>query len=141
MYVITGAAGNTGRVIAEKLLASGEKVRAMGRDPSRLEPFVQKGAEVFVADVTDASALTKAFTGTQAVYVMIPPNMAASDGSAYQERVSDAAATAIEKAGVEYAVLLSSVGADKPGGTGPVTGLHNFEQKLNGIAALKALYL
>jgi uncharacterized protein YbjT (DUF2867 family) len=32
MYVIVGATGNTGSVVAEKLLARGEKVRAIGRD-------------------------------------------------------------------------------------------------------------
>jgi len=38
-------------------------------------------------------------------------------------------------------VVLSSIGADKPDRTGPVVGLHNLEQKLNGIARLKAVYL
>jgi uncharacterized protein YbjT (DUF2867 family) len=141
MYVITGATGNTGKVITEKLLARGEKVRVTGRDASRLGPLAQKGAEAFVADVADAAALTRAFAGAKAVYVMIPPNIAAPDVRSYQEGVSDALTTATEKAGVEYAVLLSSVGADKPDGTGPVAGLHNFEQKLSGIGQLKALYL
>lgn len=139
MYAITGATGNTGGVIAEKLLAQGEKVRVIGRDPGHLARLVQKGAEAFVADITDARALTKAFTGAEAVYVMIPPNIAAPDVAAYQERISDTAAQAIEKAGVERAVLLSSIGADKAAGTGPITGLHNFEQKLNGLTGLNAL--
>ena len=73
MYAITGATGNTGSVIAAKLLGRGEKVRVIGRDAGRLEGLVQKGAEAFVADVTDAAALTKAFTGAKAVYAMIPP--------------------------------------------------------------------
>jgi uncharacterized protein YbjT (DUF2867 family) len=83
MYAITGATGNTGSAIAAKLLARGEKVRVIGRDASRLAGFVQKGAEAFVADVTDAAALTKAFTCAKAVYAMIPPNVAAPDVSAY----------------------------------------------------------
>ena len=58
MYVITGATGNTGSVVAERLLAQGEKVRVVGRDPQRLEQFTQKGAESFIADATDAGALT-----------------------------------------------------------------------------------
>jgi len=141
MYAITGATGNTGKVIAERLLARGEKVRAIGRDADRLASLVQKGAEAFVADVTDSSAMARAFAGTKAAYVMIPPNLTAPDVGAYQEQVSEALARALEKAGVEYAVLLSSVGADKAERTGPVVGLHHFEQKLNGIAKLKALFL
>jgi uncharacterized protein YbjT (DUF2867 family) len=48
---------------------------------------------------------------------------------------------AIEESGVTHAVVLSSIGADKPTRTGPVVGLHNLEKKLDGIARLNALYL
>jgi uncharacterized protein YbjT (DUF2867 family) len=141
MYVVTGATGNTGRVVIEKLLEKGGKVRVIGRDAKRLERFTQKGAEAFVADVTDAGALTKALSGASALYAMIPPNIAAPDVLGYQDRVSDAFAGAIEKTGLTHAVVLSSVGADKPAKTGPVRGLHGLEKKLNGIARLNALYL
>jgi uncharacterized protein YbjT (DUF2867 family) len=141
MYVVIGATGNTGSVVAEKLLTKGEEVRVVGRDPKRLERFTQKGAEAFVADVTDAAALTKAFSGAKAVYAMIPPNITSTDVRASQERVKDALATALEKSGVKHAVFLSSFGTDKPDKTGPVIGLHNLEEKLNGIAGLNALYL
>ena len=141
MYVVTGATGNTGSVIAEKLLAKGQKVRVVGRDPQRLEPFTQKGAESSTADATDASALTRAFAGAKAVYAMIPPNIASPDVRAYEDRVSDALHSAIEKNRIEYAVVLSSVGADKSSGTGPVAGLHSLEKQLEGIAGLNALFL
>ncbi|HTS70325.1 MAG TPA: NAD(P)H-binding protein [Terriglobia bacterium] len=141
MYAIVGASGNTGSTIAGKLLASGKKVRVIGRDPARLEGLVQKGAEAFVANADNAAALTQAFAGTKAVYLMIPPSPAHPDVRGEQERVSDAALAAVEDAGVEYAVVLSSIGADKPDKTGPVVGLHNLEQKLNGARALKAVYL
>jgi len=141
MYAITGATGNTGSVIATKLLARGKKVRVIGRDARRLDDFVRKGAEAFVTDVTDVEALTKAFTGAEAAYAMIPPNLGAPDVSAYQERVSDAMVAAITMAGVRQVALLSSVGADKPQKTGPVVGLYNFEQKLNGVAGLNAVYI
>jgi uncharacterized protein YbjT (DUF2867 family) len=141
MYAIVGASGNTGSVIAGKLLAHGEKVRVIGRDAGRLERLVQKGAGSFVANAGDAASLTKAFSGAKAVYLMIPPNPVAPNVRADQERVSDALVAAVQNAGVEYAVLLSSIGADKPDNTGPVVGLHNLEQKLNGVAGLKAVYL
>ena len=141
MYVITGATGNTGSVVAERLLAKGEKVRVVGRDRKRLERFTQKGAEAFVADATDAGELTKAFSGANAVYAMIPPNIGAPDFRAYEERVSDALAAAITESGLTHAVVLSSFGADKTDKTGPVVGLHNLEKKLDGIARLNALYL
>jgi len=141
MYVITGATGNTGSVVAETLLEAGEKVRVVGRDPKRLEKFTAKGAESFIADATDAGALTNAFAGAKAVYAMIPPNIGAPDVRAYMESVSDAISSAIGKNGIEYAVVLSSYGADKSHGTGPVAGLHSLEKKLEGIPGLNALFL
>ncbi|MGD0923252.1 MAG: NmrA family NAD(P)-binding protein [Terriglobia bacterium] len=141
MFAITGVTGNTGSVIAEKLLAQGGKVRVIGRDRGRLARFVQKGAEAFVADITDTAALTRAFDGMRAVYAMVPPNPAAADVRGYQETVSDALASALRKASVTHVVVLSSIGADKAEKTGPVVGLHNLEQKLNGVAGLNAVYL
>lgn len=141
MYVILGATGNTGSVVAEQLLAKGQKVRVVGRDAKRLERFTKLGAEAVVADAADAAALQKAFTGAQAVYALVPPNVAAADVLAYERGVGDAIAAAIEKSGVTNAVVLSSYGAEKPDKTGPVLGLHHLETKLNAIARLNALYL
>lgn len=140
MYVITGATGNTGSLIANRLLDAGKKVRVVGRSKEKLQPFVARGAEAFTGDVADADAMIRAFDGAQAVYAMIPPSMT-GDYRATQEKASDALAAAVAKAGVKHVVALSSVGADKPEGTGPIAGLHNLEEKLNAIANLNALYL
>jgi uncharacterized protein YbjT (DUF2867 family) len=55
--------------------------------------------------------------------------------------VTDSLASAIRKNGVGYAVVLSSTGADKTYGTGPVLGLHSLEQKLEAINGLNTLSL
>jgi uncharacterized protein YbjT (DUF2867 family) len=73
MYVILGASGNTGSIVADFLLSKGEKVRVVGRDAGRLQRFVDKGAEAFTADMSDAAALTKAFSGARAAYLLLPP--------------------------------------------------------------------
>jgi uncharacterized protein YbjT (DUF2867 family) len=141
MIVVLGASGHTGAVVAETLLNRGQKVRVVGRKAEHLQPLAQRGGEVFTADVTDAGALSKAFKGADAAYVMIPPNISASDARAFQESVSDAIAAAVETARVKHVVLLSSVGADKSTGTGPVVGLHNFEKKLDAIDGINVLHL
>jgi uncharacterized protein YbjT (DUF2867 family) len=141
MYTILGATGHTGRVVADTLLARREKVRVVGRDAKRLEGFTHKGADAFIADVTDAVAMTKAFTGAKAAYVMVPPNIGAPDVLVYEKQVGAALATAVETSGISNVVVLSSFGADKPDRTGPVLGLHNLENKLDAIAGLNALYL
>jgi uncharacterized protein YbjT (DUF2867 family) len=137
MYVILGASGNTGSIIADFLLSKGEKVRVVGRDVGRLQRFVRKGAEAFPADITDATALTKAFSGARAAYAILPPLHSREE----QERQSDAIAKAVMESGLRHAVHLSSYGAHVPQGTGPVTGLHSSEQKLNAINGLNVLHL
>jgi uncharacterized protein YbjT (DUF2867 family) len=141
MYVVLGATGNTGSVIANSLLLKGERVRVVGRDASRLERFVRKGAEAFTANVSDAGALTKALAGARAAYLMLPPNMTSPDYRVDQERESDAIAKAVKDSSVRYAVHLSSYGAQAPEGTGPIAGLHSSEQKLNAISGLSVLHL
>ncbi|HEX4286225.1 MAG TPA: NmrA family NAD(P)-binding protein, partial [Terracidiphilus sp.] len=137
MYVILGASGNTGSIIAYSLLLKGEKVRVIGRDAGRLQRFVRKGAEAFTADLSDAAALIKAFSGARAAYLLLPPAKSRED----QERESDAIAKAVNESGLRYAVHLSSYGAQVPEGTGPVAGLHSSEQKLNAISGLNVLHL
>ena len=141
MYVVLGASGNTGHIVARNLLAQQKKVRVVGRNAAHLQPFAAQGAEVFVGDLTDASALTKALQQADSAYVMIPPNLSTNDPQSYQERVTDSIAAAVKSAGVKNVVVLSSIGADKPSGTGPVIGLHNFEQKLNQIDSANVLFL
>jgi uncharacterized protein YbjT (DUF2867 family) len=141
MYVVLGASGNTGSVVARNLLARQQKVRVVGRNSAHLQPFAAQGAEIFVGDVTDPSALTKAFQRADSAYVMIPPNPTSNDPLAYEERVSDAIAAAVKSNGIKHVVSLSSFGADKTGRTGPVVGLHHLEQKLNQIDSANVLYL
>ena len=141
MYVVLGASGNTGHVVARNLLARGQKVRLVGRNAAHLQPLAEEGAEIFIGDATDATTLTKAFRQADSAYVMIPPDPASNDFRAFQDRVSDAIAAAVKNAGVKNIVSLSSFGADKPSGTGPVVGLHNLEQKLNQISGVNVLHL
>jgi uncharacterized protein YbjT (DUF2867 family) len=136
-YVILGASGNTGTIVADSLLLKGKHVRVIGRDAGRLQRFVRKGAEAFTADLSDAAGLTKAFSGARAAYLLLPPITSRED----QERESDAIARAVKDSGLCYAVHLSSYGAHVPKGTGPVAGLHSSEQKLNGITGLNVLHL
>jgi uncharacterized protein YbjT (DUF2867 family) len=141
MYVVTGATGHTGSATTEALIASGAKVRVLGRDPRKLERFTTKGAEACVADMTDVEALENAFSGARAVFAVIPPNLAAPDVRGYQETVSSALASAIQKNGITYAVLISSTGAEQTEGTGLVVGLHELEKKFEAIQGLNFLCL
>ncbi|HVA72200.1 MAG TPA: NmrA family NAD(P)-binding protein [Candidatus Limnocylindrales bacterium] len=141
MIVITGATGNTGAPAAEALLAKGEKIRVVGRDAAKLERFASKGAEAFVGNAENASEMQRAFEGATVVYLVIPQALHREDFRDYQECISDAYASAVQKAGVKFAVTLSSIGGQNTGKVGPITGLHNMEEKLNRIPGLNVLHL
>src|ERR1700723_2272577 len=141
MIAIVGATGHTGRPAAEALVARGEKVRVIGRDAKKLEPFVQQGAEAFVGNVEDVDSMTEAFNGASAVYLVLPEDISQQDLRAHQERVSDSYAAAITHAHVRFVVNLSSIGAQHSKNTGPIVGLHNQEQKLDRVTGLNVLHV
>jgi uncharacterized protein YbjT (DUF2867 family) len=59
-----------------------------------------------------------------------PPANDTPDVRALQDRVAQAEAAAVAESGVRHVVLLSSWGAEKPSGTGPIVGLHVLEEAL-----------
>lgn len=141
MYVVTGATGNTGHVVAEKLLAAGKTVRVVGRDAAKLQPLVHKGAEPFVGNLEDPATVVTAFTGARAVYAMIPPDYATGDPQGHQRRVAEALAGAVREARVPHTVFLSSMGAQNRTGAGPVSGLGRAEELFEAIPDRNVLFL
>lgn len=141
MYVITGVTGHTGKVAAEALLDRGERVRVVVRDEAKAAGFAARGAEVVVADLTDADGLTRAFAGAEGAYVLLPPNPLAADIFEWQARVLAAISAAAEATRLPHLVFLSSIGASKPAGTGPIVGVHRGEQALLKLSATKPTFL
>jgi len=141
MYTLLGATGNVGGKIADILIKKGEKVRLVARSGERLRKLVGPNSHAFAGDITDPEFLVKAFTGSDAVFTLIPPNVRASDFMAYARTVSESIARALDTTKVKYVVNLSSWGADLTEGTGPILGLHNNEERLNRIKGLNVLHL
>jgi len=141
MIAITGATGKTGSVVADILLYKGEKVRVVGRSVERLKRYQLKGAEIAAGDQGDIDFFTEALHGIEALYLLIPPKFDTDDFRAYYNYIGDAAVTAIRKSGVKKVVFLSSLGADRPEGTGPVIGLHDVEKKLIQLSDLDVVFL
>lgn len=143
-YVVAGVSGNTGRVVAEALLAQGHKVRVIVRDPKKGEPWAKKGAEVATADLGDSAAVARALAGAKGAYLLVPPSFT-PDFRAYQRATIDALITALERTPIPHVVFLSSVGAHLPAGTGPITEIHGAEDRLRklpktAVTALRAGY-
>ncbi|WP_433787525.1 NmrA family NAD(P)-binding protein [Actinomycetospora sp. CA-101289] len=140
MITVLGASGNTGGRVVRRLQETGETVRAVGRDATRLAEAAAHGAEPHVADIADRAALTTALRGADAAYVLMPLDLAAPGYRAQQERVGTAIATALADAGVPRVVALSSLGAERARGTGFLETLHEQEQRLAALDA-RVLFL
>jgi len=144
-FVICGATGNVGSKLVRSLLAAGKPVRAIGRERMRLGPLAAIGAEAWPGDLEDVEFLSRAFSGANAVFAMIPPKYDAPDMAGYQNAVGEAVVSALAKARVPRVVTLSSVGADLFEGTGPIRGLHDFEKMSDrlgdaGVVHMRAAY-
>jgi uncharacterized protein YbjT (DUF2867 family) len=144
MYVIAGATGKTGSVVADTLLAQGEPVRIIVREAAKGATWQAKGAELAVAALEDTAALTAALRGADGAYLLVPPRPASSDPLGENRAVIASQARAVRDAGVPHVVLLSSIGAQHATGTGPIQSVHHAEQALAAtgakLTAIRASY-
>lgn len=145
MYLVAGATGHTGSVVARTLLEQGEQVRVVLRDAAQAEPWRQRGAEVVLAELGDVRAMTEALRGMEGAYLLLPDPEPSSIGVLEERwRVVDALAQAVKASGVPHFVALSSVGAQHAEGTGLVKTKHTLERELGllGVAVtfLRAAY-
>ncbi|WP_296498832.1 NAD(P)H-binding protein [uncultured Actinomyces sp.] len=130
MYVISGANGRIGSVVADRLLDSGHPVRAVVRRPEAAADWISRGAEAVVLDLRDSQKVTKALNGATAFFAMMPFDLSVPDLQQYAAEVVQSVSNAVKDAGVRHTVMLSSGGADLTEGTGPILGLHHMEQVL-----------
>jgi uncharacterized protein YbjT (DUF2867 family) len=140
IFAVAGATGHIGSVVARELLASGHKVRAIVRSAEKAKTLASQGAELFLGEVSDAALLTHALHGADGAFLMQPPPPHDSpDVRAYQNRVTAAEADAVTKSGIRHVVMLSSWGAEKSAGTGPIAGLHVLEEALKKTGAITTI--
>jgi uncharacterized protein YbjT (DUF2867 family) len=130
MYAVAGVTGNTGSVVAEELIGRGKKVRVIVRSEEKGPAWKEKGAEVAIASVDDASALARALDGVEGAYLLLPPDPASQDLIARGRELGETYASAIRKSGLKHVVFLSSIGAHQEAGTGPIRALREIEQRL-----------
>ena len=136
IFVVAGANGHVGSVIARELLAAGHEVRAVVRNASKAKALADGGAELVVGELTEADLLTPAMRGADGAFLLLPPAPDAPDVRALQDRMTSAQVTAVTASGIRHVVVLSSWGAEKPAGTGPIVGLYVLESALRKTGAV-----
>jgi len=144
MYAIAGVSGQTGAAVADALLAADEKIRVIVRRPEAGAVWAARGAEVAVADLADVAALSAALRGSAGAFLLNPPAYAVADPFAAAVRQGEVFAAAIAASSVPRVVVLSSIGAQHPSGSGIIQTTHSVEQALRAtatpVAFLRAAY-
>lgn len=115
MELVTGATGYVGRKLSERLLAEGRSVRALARDPSRLER--RDGVDAVRGDLLSGDGLAAALEGCQTAYYLVhsmespPAGAAPGDGdfAGNDRRAAENFAAAARTAGVERVVYLGGL--------------------------------
>lgn len=106
--VITGATGQLGRLVVERLLAGGTpaaRIVATGRDVARLAPFAARGVATRAADFGDQAQLEAVFA--EAERVLVVSTTTVGERFDNHRRAIDAA----RAAGVAQVVYVSAVNA------------------------------
>jgi uncharacterized protein YbjT (DUF2867 family) len=140
-YVVTGSIGHVSKPIITGLVKAGKNVSVVTSSADKVKEIEALGAKALVGSLFDAAFVNKALTGAEVVYAMIPPIWQTANWRASQREVAVNYTEAIRKQGIKYVVNLSSIGAHLPEGVGPVSGIYEFEQMLNGIAGLNVKHL
>jgi uncharacterized protein YbjT (DUF2867 family) len=112
MYAITGITGKVGGELARTLLAAGQPVRAVVRDAKKGEAWAALGCEVSLAEMADASALTKAFTGATAVFILPPSAFDPKPGYPEAQADINSVVAALTAAQPKKVLCLSTIGGD-----------------------------
>lgn len=130
MYAVTGVTGQVGGATARALLAAGQSVRAVLRDPAKAAPWQRLGAEIAIADFNDAAALARAFADVEGAYVMVPPDFDPQPGFPGARAAIAAQVQALREAAAPKVVGLSSIGGQHTSSLGLITQAHLLEEAL-----------
>jgi uncharacterized protein YbjT (DUF2867 family) len=114
MYAVTGITGKVGAAVARSLLSADQPVRAVVRDRGKGAAWAKLGCDIAVADYSDATALAKAFEGTEGVFAMLPPVFDPTLGFPEARGFIESMYAALAKAKPKKVVALSTIGADAP---------------------------
>jgi uncharacterized protein YbjT (DUF2867 family) len=114
MIIITAPTGNIGHQVLEHLLGSGEPIRVIARDPTRISPQAGQRVEVVPGSHGDADVVNKAFAGADAVFWLVPPDPHADSVEAAFVDFSRPACESFASQGIKRVVGVSALGRGTP---------------------------
>ncbi|CAI9417625.1 hypothetical protein ANOBCDAF_04027 [Pleomorphomonas sp. T1.2MG-36] len=130
MYVVMGATGNVGGAVADALLAKGEAVTVLTRQPERASIWRDKGARIVQADAEDTASLKAAFRSGKRAFLLNPPADPTGDTDSTERRTIANILAALDGSGLEKVVAASTYGAQPGEGIGDLSTLWELEDGL-----------
>ncbi len=121
MIVITTPTGAIGHRVLEEVVESGEQVRVIVRDPSKIPGHIRERVEVVEGSHGDAEVVEKAFAGADSVLWVVPPDFQATSLERAYVDFSRPAAAALRSHGVKRVVIVSALGRGWPRDTGYIS--------------------
>jgi uncharacterized protein YbjT (DUF2867 family) len=117
-HAVTGATGAQGGATARALLAAGQRVRALTRNPPAAAELAALGADVAYADFRDRSSVDAALKGVDTLFAVTTPF-----GSSVEAEVEHGRTLVDAAAGLRHIVFTSATNADRD------TGIPHFDSK------------
>ncbi len=130
MFAVLGATGKVGFSTVLKLREAGAPVRAILRNETKGNKFRSLGCEVAFADLHDAAALARAFSGADAVQIILPPPLAAEDTVGEMRQMVAGLADALARARPNRVLAISDYGAHVRDWIGMPSAFRSFEERL-----------
>lgn len=137
---VTGSLGNISRSLTQKLVAQEHEISVISSNANKADDIRKLHATPLIGSLEDYEFVKRSFTGSDAVYLMIPPNFTAPDYKAFTITVGKNYARAIQETGISHVVNLSSSGSPLAGQP-PLINYQNLETFLDELLALNVLHL
>ncbi|HLL56214.1 MAG TPA: SDR family oxidoreductase [Myxococcaceae bacterium] len=107
MILVTGGTGTVGSEVVKQLVAAGQKVRVLARNPAKAEKL--QGVETVAADMMKPETLPPALKGVEKIFLL-------GTGPDLPQQEANVIDAAKQAGGIKHVVKLSVIGADfEPG--------------------------
>lgn len=130
MFIVLGGNGHVGSAVAMELLKLRQPVTVVTRSTTSKGLWEKRGAQIAIADVSDAAALRRIFRTGKRAFLLNPPAPVSTDSDAKETNTAASIIEALDGSGLEKVVAESTYGAQPGQRCGDLSVLYRFEQQL-----------
>jgi NAD(P)H dehydrogenase (quinone) len=139
MIAVIGAAGNVGYSTSTALRQMGVPVRSILRDPAKAPRLGEIGCEIALADLQETAALAQAIDKADAVQVIVPPSLKATDPAQDLRLSIRSILAALTLTQPRLILAISDYGAHVTEDIGMPSIFHGLEEQLRELSGHKII--